>query len=400
MWRVSRQIKIRTNRPPIAAERIMIRAKVWLRDVVADGDVEANPGPFDGPASTRGHAWPLGSLRGWRRRARVNGWVLRGPDGGDAQWQPHWALEWVCKRCGVGDISLGPFVHDCVPAHRPPPHEWHRVVGCGARGALCACGPVEPLKCAECKDPWPLCACTPKDQDWCHVCTFPVIHCQCGNAAFYAWSMEAWQPIYDDRFWDSDSANESDGSRSDDEWERDLTIDGDVESNPGPTARQIEQRDKQVRFGKNTVGYRCYVALVPKRHREENNQDHPHTPTTHLEYSKRGWDATLTQWRRTLHVWDHMESEVAKMTGSVWIPGWDLSDDLQDSEGSRVWVRDLTTDGDVEENPGPPTRNMSKRPQAGRGQLRHVAMQEEGAAHPGGWIGRMCQKASWEWRHE
>ena len=96
-----------------------------------------------------------------------------------------------------------------------------------------------------------------------------------------------------------------------DERERDITSYGDVEANPGPPARQVEQRDEQVSFGKNTVGYRSYSALVPKRHREENNPDHPHTPTTHGEYSKRGWDAALTQWRRTLHVWDHMEGEVA-----------------------------------------------------------------------------------------
>ena len=37
-----------------------------------------------------------------------------------------------------------------------------------------------------------------------------------------------------------------------------------IESNVEEDERRIEQRMKQIKFGKNTIGYDRYLALIPK----------------------------------------------------------------------------------------------------------------------------------------
>lgn len=68
--------------------------------------------------------------------------------------------------------------------------------------------------------------------------------------------------------------------------------------------RRLQQRLKQVAFGKSTVGYQCYTEQVPHGMRDPDNPDHPTTPRIDYPCSKRMWDRGLRQWRRSLHRWD------------------------------------------------------------------------------------------------
>ncbi|KAL1461180.1 hypothetical protein WDU94_013103 [Cyamophila willieti] len=61
------------------------------------------------------------------------------------------------------------------------------------------------------------------------------------------------------------------------------------------------RRQKQIDFGKNTVGYDRYCQMVKK---EERTKDHPKTPPRELKYSRRAWDGLIKSWRSRLHFWD------------------------------------------------------------------------------------------------
>ena len=79
------------------------------------------------------------------------------------------------------------------------------------------------------------------------------------------------------------------------------------ETNP----RRLAQRQKQIDFGKNTIGYDRYIAAVPKADRERMCDRHPGTPNKERVYSKRQWDGIVRQWRRRLHAWDADEGGAA-----------------------------------------------------------------------------------------
>eukprot|EP00667_Euglena_gracilis_P004491 EG_transcript_4513 len=67
---------------------------------------------------------------------------------------------------------------------------------------------------------------------------------------------------------------------------------------------KIQQRQKQIGFGKSTKGYETYARLVVKHLREIDNDYHPVTPRADQKCSKRSWDGQLKRWRRLLHRWD------------------------------------------------------------------------------------------------
>ncbi|KAL5036621.1 hypothetical protein BDV3_005807 [Batrachochytrium dendrobatidis] len=70
---------------------------------------------------------------------------------------------------------------------------------------------------------------------------------------------------------------------------------------PSSEERRLEQRQKQIDYGKNTVGYRRYLECVPKNKRQRGD---PETPERHSKCSKRAWDAHVRSWRRRLHQYD------------------------------------------------------------------------------------------------
>eukprot|EP01060_Flectonema_neradi_P004852 TRINITY_DN13197_c0_g1_i1.p1 TRINITY_DN13197_c0_g1~~TRINITY_DN13197_c0_g1_i1.p1 ORF type:complete len:434 (+),score=83.46 TRINITY_DN13197_c0_g1_i1:76-1302(+) len=76
---------------------------------------------------------------------------------------------------------------------------------------------------------------------------------------------------------------------------------------------RLQQRQKQIGFGKVTVGYRNYISAVAPEAREEGNSMHPRTPRIEQVCSKRSWDAQIGQWRRTLHAWDTGVADQSKV---------------------------------------------------------------------------------------
>ncbi|KAL3133158.1 hypothetical protein ABBQ38_007052 [Trebouxia sp. C0009 RCD-2024] len=76
-----------------------------------------------------------------------------------------------------------------------------------------------------------------------------------------------------------------------------------VETDP----HRIAQRQKQIDYGKNTLGYQRYIEEVPRYLRRKINTPitkHPDTPDVHQICSKRSFDGQAKKWRRELHLWD------------------------------------------------------------------------------------------------
>ncbi|RMZ54510.1 hypothetical protein APUTEX25_002086, partial [Auxenochlorella protothecoides] len=84
---------------------------------------------------------------------------------------------------------------------------------------------------------------------------------------------------------------------------------------------RLAQRQKQVDFGKNTLGYQRYREAIPRSQRRRNKD--PSTPDVHKACSKRAFDGQIKKWRRQLHEWDPPTQEagaaddVALATGAV-----------------------------------------------------------------------------------
>lgn len=64
---------------------------------------------------------------------------------------------------------------------------------------------------------------------------------------------------------------------------------------------KLAQRQKQVDFGKNTLGYQRYLELVPRKRRGKRD---PQTPDIAQRVSKRAFDGQIKAWRRMLHMYD------------------------------------------------------------------------------------------------
>ncbi|KAA6393814.1 MAG: hypothetical protein EZS28_010658 [Streblomastix strix] len=79
--------------------------------------------------------------------------------------------------------------------------------------------------------------------------------------------------------------------------------------------RRLEQRRKQIEYGKNTPGYLNYVASVQKKSRVP--KIHPHTPNIHWKCSKRAFDHSVRKWRLYLHTWDGNSSNDGDLFNSI-----------------------------------------------------------------------------------
>jgi hypothetical protein len=68
--------------------------------------------------------------------------------------------------------------------------------------------------------------------------------------------------------------------------------------------RRVDQRERQLRFGKETDGYLEFVKKVPL---VDRLPEHPKTPEKTQKCSKRSWDGQIRRWRRQLHLFDPSE---------------------------------------------------------------------------------------------
>lgn len=80
----------------------------------------------------------------------------------------------------------------------------------------------------------------------------------------------------------------------------------------------LDRRQKQIDYGKNTVGYDNYISAIQKwvkigfklgsfwrrALRSDRAPGHPKTPPKHLKYSRRAWEGLIKSWRRKLHTFD------------------------------------------------------------------------------------------------
>jgi len=80
-----------------------------------------------------------------------------------------------------------------------------------------------------------------------------------------------------------------------------------IETNPN----MLKQRQKQIDYGKNTIGYDNYVKTVRKRDRRGYTHNEPGTPKIDRKYSRRQWLGILGAWRRCLHAYDDISATVS-----------------------------------------------------------------------------------------
>ncbi|KAL7529879.1 hypothetical protein ACHAWF_003140 [Thalassiosira exigua] len=69
-------------------------------------------------------------------------------------------------------------------------------------------------------------------------------------------------------------------------------------------ARRMQQRRRQVLFGKNTAGYEEYAKKVPRHKRRHRSPQCPMTPDHTLDIPTKRWQGLMNAWRRSLHQYD------------------------------------------------------------------------------------------------
>ena len=113
--------------------------------------------------------------------------------------------------------------------------------------------------------------------------------------------------------------------------------------------RKLEQRQKQIGYGKNSLAYQRYIEEVPlhKRRFDLINSDHPRTPDITRVVSKRTFDGQVKAWRRQLHLWDPPEAAVPAPSAAA--PGADIGSEPAVASSSSAFGDFLGIDEDEDD---------------------------------------------------
>ncbi|KAL6098233.1 uncharacterized protein ACO6RY_17408 [Pungitius sinensis] len=103
----------------------------------------------------------------------------------------------------------------------------------------------------------------------------------------------------------------------------------------------LKRRQKQIQYGKNTIGYQNYLQQVPRHLRDAKL--HPSTPNKYRKYSRRSWDMQVRLWRRALHLWDPLSDAPPPDGANVQDPVEQLQNQL------AKMTSDLCEDGGVKQ---------------------------------------------------
>ncbi|XP_045773262.1 histone RNA hairpin-binding protein [Maniola jurtina] len=76
----------------------------------------------------------------------------------------------------------------------------------------------------------------------------------------------------------------------------------------------LQRRQKQIDYGKNTVGYQNYTHQVPM---DKRTKEDPKTPDKYAKYSRRSWDMLIKIWRKKLHEFDGENIDFEDETGNL-----------------------------------------------------------------------------------
>lgn len=99
----------------------------------------------------------------------------------------------------------------------------------------------------------------------------------------------------------NNSYNRGDNTRNDNKTTKRTKPNPPAPCSPETQKKRLLSREKQIQYGKATLGYSEYLRLVPLKNRSPTQ---PRTPNKNLECSKRCWDGLVARWRRQLHAFD------------------------------------------------------------------------------------------------
>eukprot|EP00026_Physarum_polycephalum_P013129 Phypoly_transcript_13501.p1 GENE.Phypoly_transcript_13501~~Phypoly_transcript_13501.p1 ORF type:complete len:318 (+),score=80.27 Phypoly_transcript_13501:85-1038(+) len=115
--------------------------------------------------------------------------------------------------------------------------------------------------------------------------------------------------------------------------------------------KKLAARQKQIDFGKNTIGYQNYIAAIPRSQRKRTDI---WTPDKHYRCSKRSWDGQVRQWRRLLHEYDPKAAE-----GEIEI---DLENEEEDISHLQKELEEDRNAEDKENNKDEENRQQEREP--------------------------------------